>query len=191
VLAKDIKRGSVVVHQGSPCLIEGMNVQTPSARGAATLFKFRSRNLITKQKVDITLKGTESLPEADFQRREVKYMYSDATDHHFLDQQDYNQYAVPKEDAVEEMRYITEDLDGVRALIYNDECVGVEVPVSVELKVTQCDPGVKGNSATARTKPAELETGLTIQVPEYLEEGQRVKVDTRTGEFLGRAKDDG
>jgi elongation factor P len=189
VLAKDIKRGSVVVYQESPCLIEGVSVQTPSARGAATLFKFRARNLITKQKVDITLKGTESLPDADFERREIKYMYTDASDHYFLDQQDYNQYAVAMEDAREEMQYITEDLDGVRALIYNDECVGVEIPVSVELKVTQCDPGVKGNSATARTKPAVLETGLTIQVPEYLEEGERVKVDTRTAEFLGRAKD--
>ena len=72
------------------------------------------------------------------------------------------------------------------ALIYNDECVGLQLPVVVELKVTQCDPGVRDNSATGRTKPATLETGLVVYVPEYLAQGETVKVDTRTGEFLSR-----
>ena len=85
------------------------------------------------------------------------------------------------------MRYLTEALEGVLALIYNAECVGVQIPTAVELTITQCDPGVKGNSATGRTKPATLETGVIVQVPEYLKEGERIKVDTRTGEFLSRA----
>jgi elongation factor P len=85
------------------------------------------------------------------------------------------------------MQYITEELEGMLALIYNDECVGIQLPSAVELNVTECDPGVKGNSATSRTKPATLETGLIVQVPEYLSMGQRIKVDTRTGEFLSRA----
>jgi elongation factor P len=72
-------------------------------------------------------------------------------------------------------------------MIYNGQCVGLQLPTAVELKVTQCDPGVKGNSATSRTKPATLETGLVVQVPEYLSEGERVKVDTRNGQFLSRA----
>jgi elongation factor P len=75
----------------------------------------------------------------------------------------------------------------MRALIYNDGCVGLEVPASVELTITQCDPGIKGNSATARTKPATLETELVVQVPEYIKQGERIKVDSRTGEFLSRA----
>jgi elongation factor P len=85
------------------------------------------------------------------------------------------------------MHYVTEALEGMLALIYNDECVGIQLPSAVELNVTECDPGVKGNSATNRTKPATLETGLIVQVPEYLSSGQRIKVDTRTGEFLSRA----
>lgn len=187
MLAKDIKTGAILNYNEAPCVIETMTVQTPSARGAATLYKYRARNLITKQKVDIVLKGTDSLDEADFSRRPVKYMYSDATDVFFLDQQDYNQYSLAKEDLVEEMQYITEELDGVQALIYNEECVGIQPPVTVELKVTQCEPVARGNSATGRTKPATLETGLVIQVPEYLAEGEVVKVDTRTGEYLSRA----
>jgi elongation factor P len=162
-------------------------VQSPSARGAATLYKFRGRNLITKQKLDITLKGTDSLSEADFQRRPVKLMYADANQIHILDQSDFNQYSLDLEDVANERYYVTEQLEGMMALIYNDECVGLQLPTAVELTVTQCDPAVRGNSATARTKPATLETGLVVQVPEYLKEGEKVKVDTRTGEFLSRA----
>ena len=94
MLAKEIKNGMVVVFNGSPCIIETTSVQSPSARGAATLYKYRGRNLVTKQKIDIVLKGGESLPEADFEKRPVKFMYGDATHMHFLDQQDYNQYSL-------------------------------------------------------------------------------------------------
>ena len=185
--AKEIKPGAVVNYQGAPVLIESVAVQTPSARGAATLYKFRGRNLVTRQKADLTLKGGESLDEADFERRAVKLMYSDATHVYLLDQGNFNQYAIQREDAERELAYLTEELEGVLALIYNDECVGVQLPTAVELTIRQCDPGIRGNSATGRTKPATLETGLVIQVPEYLKQGERVKVDTRTGEFLSRA----
>jgi elongation factor P len=187
MIAKDIKNGAVLNYNGAPCIIESINVQSPSARGAATLYKYRARNLVTKQKIDITLKGGDSLDEADFERRPVKLMYADGTHMHFLDQEDYNQYSLTLEDVEYEAKFLTEALEGVQALIYNGECVGIQLPMVVELKVAQCDPGVKGNSATGRTKPATLETGLIVHVPEYLSEGEVVKVDTRTGEFLSRA----
>ena len=185
--AKEIKTGTVVNYQGAPVIIESVKVQTPSARGAATLYKFRGRNLVSKQKTDITLKGGESLEAADFGRRSVKLMYRDQTHIHVMDESDYNQYSIPLEYVEQEIGYITDDLEGILAMIYNDECVGLQLPAAVELEITRCDPGVKGNSATGRTKPALLETGLMIQVPEYLKEGERVKVDTRTGAFLSRA----
>jgi elongation factor P len=186
MLAKEIKNGSVVNYQGAPVLITSTTVQTPSARGAATLYKFRGRDLVAKQKVDITLKGTDSLEEADFEKRPVKMMYSDATELHLLDQQDYNQYSVPLEDVEDERYYLTEDLEGVLALIYNDECVGLQLPTTVELQVVECDPAVKGDSATKRNKPAKLQTGLVVQVPDYLTQGERIKVDSRTGTFISR-----
>ena len=114
-------------------------------------------------------------------------MYADATHVHLLDQADFNQYALPLDDVAEEMKYVTEELEGLLAMIYNDECVGIQLPTAVELTIAECDPGVKGNSATGRTKPATLETGLIVQVPEYLSQGERIKVDTRNGEFLSRA----
>lgn len=185
--AKDIKNGAIVVYQESPVIIESISVQSPSARGASTLYKYRGRNIVTKQKVDITLKGSDSLPEADFQRRPVGIMYCDATHIHVMDQADYQQYALPLDELEHERQFITEGLQGIFGMIYNDQCVGLQLPLAVELTVTQCDPGVKGNSATSRTKPATLETGFVVQVPEYLKQGERIKVDTRSGEFLSRA----
>ncbi len=185
--AKEIKSGAIVNYNGAPCLVESVTVQSPTARGAATYYKYRGRNLITKQKVDITLRGGESLEEADFRKRPIKFIYADATHAHFLDQESYDDYPLVKEDIAEEMKYVTDSLEGMMALIYNDECVGVQLPVSVALKVVECDPGIKGASATARTKPATLETGLIVQVPEYLSQGETIKVDTRDGSYLSRA----
>ena len=187
MLAKELKPGGIVLHNDAPHVIEAVNVQSPSARGGATLYKFRARNLVTKQKADFTCKGTDNVDEADFQRREVTLMYSDADQIHFLDSVDYNQYSIPSDDITEEMQYVTEGLQGMLALIYNDQCVGLQLPATVELQIVECDPGVKGNSATSRNKPAKLETGLIIQVPEYLKQDEVIKVDTRTGDFLGRA----
>ncbi len=187
MLAKEMKPGAVVVDNEVPVIIESVTVQSPSARGAATLYKFKARNLLTKQKVDLTLKGTDNLPEADFRKRVVKMMYKDQEELHLMDQEDYTQFAIALSDIDEQLKYLTEELEGMYGLIYQDECVGLQLPTSVELTITQCDPAIRGNSATARTKPAELETGLSVQVPEYIKEGERIKVDTRTGEFLSRA----
>lgn len=185
--AKEIKPGSVVVYEGDPVLMLAVQVQSPSARGAATLYKFRGRNLVSGQKIELTLKGPDSLDLADFQKREVSVMYRDSEQIHLMDSENYNQYSVDLNDISEQLPYLAEGLDGIRALIYNDGCVGLELPASIEMDITQCDPAVKGNSATSRTKPATLETGLVIQVPEYIKEGERIKVDSRTGEFLSRA----
>ncbi len=187
MIAKDIKNGAVVNYNDAPCIIETISVQSPSARGAATIYKYRARNLVTKAKIDIVLRGGESLDEANFERRPVKFMYADASHMHFLDSEDYNQYALPAGELEYEAKFITEALEGIQAMIYNDECVGIQLPTTVVLTVTQCDPGIKGNSATSRNKPATVETGLIVQVPEYLAQGETIKIDTRTGEFLSRA----
>src|SRR2546423_5857628 len=187
MLAKEIKPGTVVNYNGAPHMIESMTVQSPSARGSATLYKFRARNLVTKQKTDITLKGTDGLDDADFHRREITFMYADTESAHFLDGGDYNQYSLSREEVANELQYITEGLQGMLAMIYNGQCVGIQLPTAVDLKITQCDPAVKGNSATARTKPATLETGLIVHVPEHMKETDTVRVDTRSGQFLSRA----
>ncbi len=187
MLAKDIKRGTILNYNEAPCMIEGVFVQTPSARGATTLYKFRARNLVTKNKVDFTCKGTDNMAEADFARRNIKFSYSEPTAWHFMDDETYEMYDLTPEEVGEDKNYITEGLEGMQMMFYNDEPIGLALPTAVALLVTKCDPGVRGNSATSRAKPATLETGYIVMVPEYLEQGETVKVDTRTGEFLSRA----
>lgn len=188
MIAKDMKRGDIIVYNGQPIIIENVQVQTPSARGASTLYKFRCRNLILKDKVDLKTKGTDLFQDADFRKREVTFSYADGSEAHFMDTQDYNDYPIAREDVADEMMYIKDGLEGIYALIYEDRCVAIELPVTVDMKVIECDPAARGNSATSRNKPAKVETGLMVMVPEYLENGEVIKVDTRTGEFLGRAK---
>ncbi|MBO5438087.1 MAG: elongation factor P [Thermoguttaceae bacterium] len=187
MIAKNIKRGMIMVYEGNPVIIEGLFVQTPSARGASTLYKFRARNLLTKQKVDFTCKGDDNMNESDFSKRNVKFSYADSEKMYFMDEENFEMYELMFDEVADEKPYITEALEGMQVMIYNDLPVGVSLPVSIELQITQCDPGVKGNSATSRNKPATLETGLVVMVPEYIEEGTVIRVDSRTGEYLGRA----
>ena len=188
MIAKDIKNGMVLVYGDAPCIIETISVQSPSARGAATLYKYRARNLVTKQKIDIVLKGGESLPEADFERRPVKLMYADATHMHFLDQQDFNQYALTLEEVAGEAPYLTEALEGVQALIYNDECVGLQLPMSVELQGHPVRPRRAWQLGHQPQQARQAGDGArSCRCRSTLSQGETIKVDTRTGEFLSRA----
>lgn len=187
VPAKDFKRRMVVDIDGAPHMIEHIQVQTPSARGAATLYKIKARNLKTKNRVEKTYRGTDALNEASFERRAVQYLYKDADGHHFMDSADYDQFTFSPDDLADVAPFMTENMEGVESLVVDDQVIAIEIPDTVELKITETAPGVRGNSATGRTKPATLSTGHIIQVPEHLDEGVTVKVDTRTGEYLGRA----
>lgn len=187
VPAKDFKRRMVVEIDGAPHMIEQIQVQTPSARGAATLYKVKARNLKTRARVEKSFRGTDSLAESSFERRDVQFLYRDPEGFHFMDSADYNQFSLPNEDLEEQAPFMTENMEGVVAMLVNDEVIGIELPDTVELPIVETTPGVRGNSATGRTKPATLSTGYIIAVPEHLDPGTTVRVDTRTGEYLGRA----
>ncbi|WP_044255403.1 elongation factor P [Isosphaera pallida] len=186
VPAKDFTKRMVVEIDGAPHMIERIQVQTPSARGAATLYKVQARNLKTRAKLEKTFKGTDSLNEVAFERRDVQYLYRDGELFHFMDSTDFNQFTLALEDLEDQVGYLQENMEGLCALMVNDEPIAVELPDTIELTIVETTPGVRGNSATGRTKPATLSTGLVIQVPEHLEANTKIKVDTRTGEYLGR-----
>jgi elongation factor P len=187
VPAKDFKRRMVVEIDGAPHMIEQIQVQTPSARGAATLYKIKARNLKTKARVEKSYRGTDSLNESSFERRPVQFLYRDTEAFHFMDSSDYNQFSLPLDELRDQAPYMTENMEGVEALVVNDEVIAIEIPDTVALEIAETAPGVRGNSATGRTKPATLTTGAVIQVPEHLDPGVVVRVDTRSGEYLGRA----
>ena len=187
VPAKDFKRRMVVEIDGAPHMIEHISVQTPSARGAATLYKIKARNLKTKARVEKSYRGTDALNESSFERRPIQFLYRDPDAFHFMDAADFNQFSLAADELKDQAPFMTENMDGVEALVVDDEVIAIELPDTVDLPIVESAPGVRGNSATGRTKPATLSTGHIIQVPEHLDQGVTVRVDTRTGEYLGRA----
>jgi elongation factor P len=182
----DLKKGVVISIGGETCVVEKVTVQTPSSRGTNTLYKVRARNVKTKQKVDATFKGGEHIPEPNFEKRAVQFLYKDTSLCHFMDMETYEQFTMSRDELEDELPYMFDSMEGLRALVINDEVIGIELPLTVELEITECDPSVRGNSATSRSKKATLETGLVVQVPEHLSQGDRVRLDTTTGKFVAR-----
>lgn len=185
--ASEIKTGMVVDVDGQPYVVKQVHAQNPSARGAATLYKMRLNHAGTGQKLDRSFKGDDMLPDIDFQRRAVQFLYSDAEGYTFMDVEDYNQYSLTAEQLEDVTPFLTDGAAGFIALLVEDACVSVEAPASVEMVIVETSPAMKGASASARTKTAKLASGLEIQVPEYLAEGERVKVNTASREFMSRA----
>lgn len=185
--ASDLTKQTVVRHQGQPHLIEHIQVQAPSARGSATLYKVRIRNAQTQQKVDLTLKGDDQIETADLEKQEVQFLYENQGRYAFMSLEDYSQFELNREEIDSSVPYLVDEMEGITALISDERVIGIQLPDVVEMEIVECDPSMKGASATARTKPAVLTTGLTVQVPEYLAQGERIRVDTRTDAFISRA----
>ncbi len=185
--ANEIKKGAVIEVEGQKVVIKQMTVQSPSSRSGSTLYKVKGQNVITRQKFERSFKGDENVGEVDFFRRPVQLLYRDAEGCTFMDSESFEQFVVSEESLDEELPYISEGLEGMTALIADGVLLGVDLPATVNLEITECSPGIKGASAAARTKPATLSTGLVVQVPEYLSPGEVIKVNTETGEYMSRA----
>lgn len=185
--ACELKCGDVVAINNAPSIVEGIKVSTPSARGASSIYQLRFRNLITKAKIDQRVKGEESYPEIDFEKRRIQYLYNDQESYTFMDTEDFSQFELMKEDIKTSIDFLVEDMENLFALISNGKILTIELPPAVALKVVSCDPSMRAASATARTKNAILETGLHVQVPEYIESDEVLRIDTRSGKFMSRA----
>ena len=185
--ASDLKRSMVVDINGIPHAVKQVEVKSPSSRGATTLYKVRFTNLKSGQKLDESLKGDDSFKEAEFIRAKVQFSYKDAESYVFMNSQDYAQYTLNEGDLEGQIEYLTEGLEGIVALLIDDLILAIELPASVILAIIDTAPAIKGSSASARTKTARLSTGLEVQVPEYLEIDELIKINTETGKFMARA----
>jgi elongation factor P len=155
-------------------------------RGLAFLLQ-GEHNARTKQKLDDTYKGEDSLGDIDLERRQVQYSYLDGDDYVFMDEEDFSQYLLSSESLGDQVQFITDGLGGIMGLLVDGNLIGIELPQSVVLEIVDTAPGIKGASASARTKPATCSTGLVVQVPEYLESGERIKVNTQEARYMSRA----
>lgn len=184
--ASELSKASIVTLNGAPHRVESLQVQTPSARGGSSLYKVRFRNVQNGSKVDQTLRGDDQLEETSFETREVQFLYKSSDNFAFMDLEDYSQFELTAQDISAAIPYLVDDMEGIKAIVSEGRILAITMPDTVELNIVECDPSIKGASATARTKPATLSTGLIVQVPEYIAPGETIKVDTRNNSFLSR-----
>ena len=185
--ACELKKGSLIGINGLPHVVESLSVTTPSARGASSIYRFRFRNLVNKSKQDVSCKGEEPFASIDFERRPIQYLYREADLYTFMDNEDFSQFTLPQDMIEEQTLYLVEDMDGIFALMSDGKVLTIDVPQKVVLTIETCDPVMKGASVTARSKTAKCQTGLVVQVPEYLEAGEAILIDTATATYLSRA----
>ena len=185
--ASEIKRGDVVDIEGAPHVLKHLETKSPSSRGAVTLYKLRFKNLLTGLKKEVSSKGEEQFGTIDCQRVSVQFSYIDGDEYHFMALSDYTQYSLNRADVEDQLGFLKEGLDDITALVIDDQIAAIEVPQAVTLLIADTAPGIKGASASSRTKPATLETGLVVQVPEYISAGEHIKVNTTNGKFMSRA----
>ncbi|MFT7300651.1 MAG: elongation factor P [Porticoccus sp.] len=185
--ASEIKKNAAIDYNGKTYIVRDIERSVPQGRAGGSLYRLRMYNVVTSSKIDEIFKDSDMLNLADLIRRPVMFSYIDGDQYVFMDKEDYTPYNLNKESIADETLFINEATDGIQVIIVNDVPVALSLPTSVELDVMETDPSIKGGSATSRTKPALLSTGVTVQVPEYISTGDKIKVNVEECKFMSRA----
>ena len=184
VSSNDLKNGmGLALDDGLFTVVEFQHVK-PGKGGAFVRTKLR--NVRTGAVIERTYRAAETLEQAVIDKRDMSYLYRDGDDYVFMDQSTYDQLSVARTTLGAVAEYLREGAVA-NLQLYDGQVVGIELPASVELKVTETEPGIQGDRVSGARKPATLETGLVVQVPLFVNPGESIKVDTRTGEYLTRA----
>ena len=185
--AINIKRRTVFEQDNAPFYCLEAEISTPTARGGQTLVRLKVRNLLTNAVLDKTFKAGEKFREPDLQMVPVSYLYSDADGSYFLDQESFETLNLSAEVVGNALDLLVEGTL-IQARKYNGNPIGLQLPIHVELTVTEVEPGVRGDTASGSgSKIAKLETGLEVRVPLFIKLGEKVKITTESREFSGRA----
>ena len=184
----NFKKGQCIVYKDAPMVIVEVIFTTPTARGASTIAKTKLRNLKTGQLISDSIRTGDKFDEVDVEKRDCSYLYSDGSHWHFMDSESFEQFQLNADDLGDAVQYLKDGLEGLIAMSIEGTVASVELPHTVDLEVTECDPSIKGATAKAQLKRALTETGLEVQVPPYLEQGEIIRVDTRDGHFVERVK---
>ena len=185
--ASDIKKNAAIELNGNVYFVRDIERSVPQGRAGGSIYRMRMYDVVTGAKIDESFKDSDMLMLADLQRRPVNLSYVDGEEYVFMDSEDYSSYNLRQESIADELLFIAEDTEGLQVLVVDGSPVGVQLPALVELEVTETDPSIKGASASSRTKPATLSTGLIVQVPEHISRGDRIKVNVEERKFTGRA----
>lgn len=180
----DLSKGMTIKYEGDLYKIVKYE---HSRQGRGNAFaRTKIRNLKTGKVFSRTFKGSDKLQKAYLEERQIRFLYSSGENYHFMDEENYEQFRVPEEKLDEKTNYLIENLE-ITGLFHKGNLISVELPTFVELEVENTRPGVKGDTASGGTKPATLSTGLTVDVPLFIDEGETIKVDTRSDEYIERA----
>ena len=183
----DLKKGLKVQIDGEPYLLTEVNFVKPGKGNA--LYKCKLKNLIRNTVLDRTLKGGDDLEVADVEELETQFLYNQGGTFVFMDNQSFEQYELSADQVDDNWKYLKEGMP-VAMVLYNGNPITLTPPSHVTLKVTETEPGVRGDTATNVSKPAKVETGGEFQVPGFIKEGNVIKIDTRTGEYVERVSMD-
>lgn len=184
ISTNDLKPGMTIEVDGEPCLVLEAEHHKPVGRGGA-LVRTKLRHLESGVIVDRTFNAGEKLPLAPVERRPVQFLYSDGEEFHFMDTETYEQMTLDFNTVGQRVLYLKENME-LEIIIYKGRPIGLELPPVVELQVVETEPGFKGDTVSGGGKPARMETGLVTKVPFFIEPGEVVRIDTRTGEYAGR-----
>lgn len=185
--AYDLKRGIVVEHEGRIWQIKETERSAPQGRGGNTTYRIVMYSIPGNVKLDISLRAEDELNEVELTRRAVTFSYMDGDAYVFLDSEDFTPYTLDPALVGDAAGFISEGLEECFVRLLDESPIGLQLPANVTLVVVDTAPELKGATATKRPKPAKLNTGIEIMVPEYVLTGERIIVNTTTGEFAGRA----
>ena len=183
--ASDLKKGLKIQLDNEPYVIIDFQFSKPG-KGQA-LYRCKLKNMINGAIVDRTYRSVDTFEKADLQERRMQYLYNQENEFCFMDVENYEQTFLSHEQVGDAKNYLTDNLE-VDILFFKDRAIGITLPNFVDLAVTRADPWVKGDSATGDTKPVTTETGYILRVPPFVEEGGKITIDTRTGEYVTRVK---
>jgi len=183
--ASDLRKGLKIEIDGDPYLVVDFEFSKPG-KGQA-LYRCRLKNMITGSQFDRTYRSGDKFSAADLEEQEMEFLYKEGNRYVFMNTSTYEQIELIEEQVGDAINYLTENLV-VSMLLFQGRPIGISLPNFVELKVAQADPGIKGDTASGATKPVTLETGFVLQVPLFIEEGETLKIDTRTGSYVERVK---
>lgn len=184
ISAGDFRNG--VTFEQDNSLFSVVEFQHVKPGKGAAFVRTKLKNVITGAVVEKTFSPTDKFPTAYVERKDMQYLYNDGELYYFMDKETYEQLPINKDNLTDNFKFVKENMD-VKILSYKGNVFGIEPPFFVELQVVETDPGFKGDTATNATKPAKLETDATIKVPLFINEGDMIRVDTRTGEYMERA----
>ncbi|MFV0441033.1 MAG: elongation factor P [Lachnospirales bacterium] len=184
ISAGEFRNGVTFEFEGQIFVIQEFQHVKPG-KGAAFV-RVKIKNLVSGSTVERTFRPNEKMPRAHIDRRDMEYLYHDGDLYHFMDVENYEQIALREEEIGDALKFAKEN-DVLKVLSYQGKVFGIEPALFAELQIIETEPGIKGDTAQGATKPATVETGAIINVPLFIENGEKIKIDTRTGEYLGRA----